>query len=95
MEQPRTEKNIEESVEILYGRGNIQQRVSEGMLKRWWTLWGYPLIMFVLIMVGLIGALVEDGWWDLFFCLLLIFPLYKICHHYYGTQNNKKGDRIN
>jgi len=66
--------------DILGGLPDTQTGVKS---RGWSNLWLQPLILFILILAGLIGALVEDGWWDLLFCVMLVYPIYKICYHYY------------
>jgi hypothetical protein len=35
----------------------------------------WPLVIGVVSTVGLIGALLEDGWWDALYCALLAVPV--------------------
>ena len=93
MGKPDTKKVIEERVEVLYGNGDKAQNASETLWNKGWRLWGQPLIMFLLILAGLIGALIEEGWWDLFFCLLLAYPIFKTCWHYFSGGKSRTGNR--
>lgn len=51
--------------------------------RGWRNLWLQPFLLAILILTGLIGALASDGVWDLFFCLLLAWPVFKMGYHYY------------
>lgn len=35
----------------------------------------WPLLIGMVSLAGLIGALLEDGWWDAVFCALLAIPV--------------------
>ncbi|WP_167080961.1 hypothetical protein [Massilia aquatica] len=39
------------------------------------TLWGWPIVFGVLTCIGLIAALLGDGWWDLVSAVTLGAPV--------------------
>lgn len=45
------------------------------MIRRLVRLWGWPLLLALLTMTGLIMALVGDGWWDTLSTLALALPV--------------------
>ena len=58
-------------------------KASAAQYNNWAKTWGQPLFLGVITLAGLIGALVKDAYWDLFFCFLLCYPIFKIVFHYY------------
>ena len=39
------------------------------------TLWGWPIVFGVLTCIGLVAALLGDGWWDLVSAVTLGLPV--------------------
>lgn len=71
--------DTENPVTVTAGRATDHKARGSG----WRSLWLQPLLLGLLIIVGLVGALLRDGWWDLLFSLLLTYPIFKICYHFY------------
>jgi hypothetical protein len=40
-----------------------------------WKLWGAPILLGISTMIGLIAALVGDGWWDTVSAITLGAPV--------------------
>ncbi len=45
------------------------------MILRVMRVWGWPLLLALMTMAGLIMALVADGWWDTLSTLALGLPV--------------------
>jgi hypothetical protein len=45
-------------------------------MTRWFgPVWTMPIVLAVLTIAGLVGALLEDGWWDWIAALALAAPV--------------------
>jgi uncharacterized membrane protein YfcA len=45
-------------------------------MRRWFgPVWTMPIVLAVLTIAGLVGALLEDGWWDWVAALALAAPV--------------------
>lgn len=51
---------------------NTVRKVREKTLAQ---IFFWPLLIGVAAGTGLVGALLEDGWWDALFCALLAVPI--------------------
>lgn len=58
-------------------------------MKTTWQIWGWPIFFAITSTIGLISALVGDGWWNVLSWLMLLPPVLAVslC---FPSLNNKK-----